>query len=88
MIMRLYSYISGSQVVLESIFDTGHIANVVSATLGQWSRNRGATAPQCSQRGPCPLKTIIEGYNIIIIMPLSTKAVIQVHKDPLHEYQL
>ena len=33
-IMRLYSYISGSQVVLQSIFDTGHAASIVSATLG------------------------------------------------------
>ena len=33
-IMRSYSYISGGQVVLESIFDTGHAASIVSATLG------------------------------------------------------
>ena len=31
-IMGLYSYISGGQVVLESIFDTAHIANIVGAT--------------------------------------------------------
>ena len=42
------------------------------------------TAPQCSQSRPCNTR----GYNIIIIMPLSTKAVIQVHKDPLDEYHL
>ena len=36
MIMRLYSYISGSQVVLESTFDTGQAANVVGATLEVW----------------------------------------------------
>ena len=32
--MRLYSYISGAQVVLEAIFDTGRVANIVGATLG------------------------------------------------------
>ena len=36
MIMRLYSYISGGQVVLESMFDTGQPANIVAATLGAW----------------------------------------------------
>ena len=34
-----------------------------------------------------PLETL-EGYEIIIIMPLSTKSAILVHKDPLHEYHL
>ena len=34
--MRLYSYISGSQVVLESTFDTGQPANVVGAILEEW----------------------------------------------------
>ena len=29
----------------------------------------------------------LESYHIIIIMLLSTKAVIQVHKDTLHEYK-
>ena len=32
MIMGLYSSSSSGQVVLESIFDTGHIANIVGAT--------------------------------------------------------
>ena len=36
--------------------------------------------PQCSQRGPAPLQ-ILEGRSIIIIIPLSTKAVIQLHKS-------
>ena len=35
-IIQLYSYISGGQAVLELIFDTGHIANIVGATLGVW----------------------------------------------------
>ena len=30
----------------------------------------------------------LEGYNTIIIMSLSIKAVNQVHKDPLHEDHL
>ena len=48
----------------------------------------GAVAPKNVHRGgPGPLQTP-EGYNIIIIIPLSSKAVIQVHKDPLHEYHL
>ena len=34
-----------------------------------------------------PLQTL-EGYNVIVIMPLSTKAVIEIHKNPLHEYHL
>ena len=38
-------------------------------------------------KGGCSLQTP-EGYNIMIIMPLSTKAVIQVHKDTLNEYCL
>ena len=32
MIMGLYSSSSSGQVVLESIFDTGHIANIIGAT--------------------------------------------------------
>ena len=35
-IIQLYSYISGGQAVLELIFDTGHIANIVGTTLGVW----------------------------------------------------
>ena len=35
-IMRLYSYISGSRVVLELKFDTGQPANIISATLEAW----------------------------------------------------
>ena len=31
--MRLYPYISGSRVVLESTFDIGQPANIVGATL-------------------------------------------------------
>ena len=36
MIMRLFSYFSDGQVVLESLFDTGHVVNIVSAALGAW----------------------------------------------------
>ena len=53
---------------------------------GSRNRGRGALAPKVHRGGLTPLQTL-EGYNIII-MPLSTKAVIQVHKDPLHEYHL
>ena len=45
-------------------------------------------APQCSKKGAlAPLQTL-EGCNIIFIMLLNTKAVIEFHKDPLHEYHL
>ena len=55
-IMRLYSYISGGQAVLESIFDTGHVANIVSATLGQWSKNRGPLPRNVHRGGLAPCK--------------------------------
>ena len=35
-IIRLYSNISGGQVVLESMFDAEQPANIVCATLGAW----------------------------------------------------
>ena len=34
--MKLYSYISGGQVVLESMFDAEQPANIVCATPGAW----------------------------------------------------
>ena len=34
--MRLYSYISGDWVVLESILDTEQPANIISASLEAW----------------------------------------------------
>ena len=40
------------------------------------------------REGALALLQTLEGYNIIIIMPLIAKAVIQVHKDALHEYHL
>ena len=55
----------------------------------QWSRNRwgrGHWSPNVHRGGPWPPANP-EGYNIII-MPLSTKAVIQVHKERLHEHHL
>ena len=55
--------------------------------IRQRSRNMGASSPPMFMEGGCFLQTL-EGYNMIIIMPLSTKAVIQVHKDPLNEYYL
>ena len=36
MIIRLYSYISGGQVVLKSMCDTAQPANTVFVTLGAW----------------------------------------------------
>ena len=35
-IMRLYSYISGSQVVLTLLFDTGYVAGIIGTTLWTW----------------------------------------------------
>ena len=49
----------------------------------QWSKNMGG-----ARKASDPSLQILEGYNIIIIMQLSTKAVIQLHKDLLHEYLL
>ena len=34
--IRLYSYISGDQAVLESMLDARQPANIVVATLGAW----------------------------------------------------
>ena len=46
-------------------------------------------SPMFTEGGPGPLQTL-EGYNLTVIMPLSTnlKAVIKIHKNPLHEYYL
>ena len=53
-------------------------------TVGQ-----GPLPPVFAEEEPGPQQTLyIEDYNIIIIISLNTKAVIQVHKDPLHEYHL
>ena len=35
-IMRLHSYISGSQVVLTLLFDTGYVAGIIGTTLWTW----------------------------------------------------
>ena len=47
----------------------------------------GTGPPNVHRGGSVPPQTL-EGYNMIIIMPLSTKlkAVIQVHQDPLHAW--
>ena len=49
----------------------------------------GPLPPVFAEGEPGPLQTL-EGYNIIIIIiiSLNTKAVIQLHKKPLHKYHL
>ena len=61
--------------------DNMHINSGVGT--GGW----GATGSLMYTEGAWPPATL-EGYNVIIIIPLSTKAVIQVHKDPPYEYHL
>ena len=56
--------------------------------LLRWSRKRGQCPPPMLREGALALLQTLEGYNIIIVMPLITKAVIQVHKDLLHKYHL
>ena len=54
-----------------------------------WDQSQVVADPPMFTEGTSPLQTL-EGHSILIIIPLtlSTKAVIQLHKDPLHEYHL